>query len=57
MARDTYGIRGSPDPRLVGKVASNSCMRPTNWDAEALGAVVKAGTKVRFAGKAAADKA
>ena len=56
LTRDTYGIHGSPDPRLVGKVASNGCVRLTNWDAAALGAAVKAGTKVRFAGKAAADK-
>ena len=57
LTRDTYGIRGSPGPRLVGKVASNGCVRLTNWDAEALCAAVKAGTKVRLAGKAAADKA
>ena len=57
LIRDTYGIRGSPGPRLVGKVASNGCVQLTNWDAEALCAAAKAGTKVRLAGKAAADKA
>ncbi len=53
LTKDTYGIHGAPDPRLVGKVASHGCVRLTNWDARELALAVKAGTKVIFAGKAA----
>ena len=52
LTRDTYGIHGSPDPRLIGKVASHGCVRLTNWDARDLAAAVKAGTKVVFSGSA-----
>jgi lipoprotein-anchoring transpeptidase ErfK/SrfK len=52
LTRDTYGIHGSPDPRLIGKVASHGCVRLTNWDAKELAAAVKAGTKVVFTGSA-----
>ncbi|MFZ4689978.1 MAG: L,D-transpeptidase family protein [Polymorphobacter sp.] len=52
LTRDTYGIHGSPDPRLIGKVASHGCVRLTNWDARELAAAVKAGTKVVFSGSA-----
>lgn len=51
LTRDTYGIHGTPDPRLIGKVASNGCVRLTNWDARELAAAVKAGTKVVFSGR------
>jgi lipoprotein-anchoring transpeptidase ErfK/SrfK len=47
---DTYGIHGTPDPRLVGKSASHGCVRLTNWDVAALGLAVKPGTPVRFVG-------
>jgi lipoprotein-anchoring transpeptidase ErfK/SrfK len=50
LTRDTYGIHGSPDPRLIGKVASHGCVRLTNWDAHELAAAVKPGTKVVFSG-------
>ena len=50
LTKDTYGIHGSPDARLVGKRASNGCVRLTNWDAKDLAAAVKAGTKVVFGG-------
>ncbi len=52
LTRDTYGIHGAPDPRLVGKVASHGCIRLTNWDAAELGAAVKKGTVVAFSGAA-----
>lgn len=48
LTLDTYGIHGTPHPRLIGKAASNGCVRLTNWDAEALANAVKAGTKVTF---------
>lgn len=50
LTKDTYGIHGTPDPRLVGKVASHGCVRLTNWDVHQLGKAVKAGTKVEFIG-------
>lgn len=48
LSKDTYGIHGAPDPRLVGKVSSHGCVRLTNWDATALGKAVTKGTKVVF---------
>ena len=56
LTRDTYGIHGAPDPRLVGKVASHGCVRLTNWDAHELGAAVKKGTTVVFSGQAVKGK-
>ncbi|WP_309646422.1 L,D-transpeptidase [Phenylobacterium sp.] len=50
LTKDTYGIHGAPDPRLIGKRDSHGCVRLTNWDAEELGAAVKAGTVVVFTG-------
>jgi len=50
LTKDTYGIHGTPDPRLIGKTASHGCVRLTNWDARQLGAAVKKGTKVVFVG-------
>jgi lipoprotein-anchoring transpeptidase ErfK/SrfK len=48
LTKDTYGIHGAPDPRLVGKVSSHGCVRLTNWDAVTLAKAVTAGTKVIF---------
>ena len=50
LSIDTYGIHGTPDPRLVGKTASHGCVRLTNWDATALGHAVSKGTPVVFLG-------
>ena len=56
LTKDTYGIHGSPDPRLVGKRASHGCVRLTNWDAQELAKAVKAGAKVSFVGTETRDK-
>ena len=48
LSRDTYGIHGTPNPKLIGKTASNGCVRLTNWDAEQLAAAVKPGVRVSF---------
>jgi lipoprotein-anchoring transpeptidase ErfK/SrfK len=56
LTKATYGIHGTPDPTLVGKVASHGCVRMTNWDARQLGAAVKPGTKVEFVGEATRKK-
>ena len=50
LTLDTYGIHGTPDPRLIGKTASHGCVRLTNWDAATLAKAVSAGTKVEIRG-------
>ncbi|MDR6626214.1 L,D-transpeptidase family protein [Caulobacter segnis] len=50
LTKDTYGIHGTPDPKLVNKRASHGCVRLTNWDAAELGSAVKKGAKVIFMG-------
>ena len=50
LTKDTYGIHGTPDPRMVGKAASHGCVRLTNWDVRQLGQAVRKGTKVDFVG-------
>ncbi len=50
LTKDTFGIHGTPDPRLIGKRASHGCVRLTNWDAAELGAAVRKGTAVVFTG-------
>jgi lipoprotein-anchoring transpeptidase ErfK/SrfK len=52
LTKDTYGIHGAPEPRLVGKVASHGCVRLTNWDAQQLASAVEKGSKVIFLGEA-----
>lgn len=55
LSKDTYGLHGAPEPKLVGKTASHGCVRLTNWDARQLGSAVSKDTKVVFveAGKKA----
>jgi lipoprotein-anchoring transpeptidase ErfK/SrfK len=48
LTKETYGIHGTPEPESVGKAASHGCVRLTNWDAEELAELVRAGTKVSF---------
>jgi lipoprotein-anchoring transpeptidase ErfK/SrfK len=50
LTKATYGIHGTPDPRMVGKAASHGCVRLTNWDVRQLGQAVKKGTVVAFVG-------
>jgi lipoprotein-anchoring transpeptidase ErfK/SrfK len=50
LTKDTYGIHGTPDPKLVNKRASHGCVRLTNWDAAELGSAVSKGAKVIFMG-------
>lgn len=47
----SYGIHGTPDPESVGKAASHGCVRMTNWDVEALAAMVSKGTIISFLDK------
>lgn len=55
LTKDTYGIHGTPDPKLVNKRASHGCVRLTNWDAAQLGAAVEKGAKVVFMGEEARE--
>jgi lipoprotein-anchoring transpeptidase ErfK/SrfK len=45
---DGFGIHGTPEPKNIGKTESHGCVRLTNWDAEALGKMVRRGVKVEF---------
>ena len=49
LSKPTYGIHGTPDPSKIGKTESNGCIRLTNWDAQELAKMVKAGVTVEFA--------
>lgn len=51
LTKDTYGIHGAPEPRLVGKTASHGCVRLTNWDAVQLSKAVEKGSRVVFLGE------
>lgn len=48
LSEDTYGIHGTPNPDIVGKNASNGCVRLTNWDVQHLAAAVRPGVRVAF---------
>lgn len=51
LTKETCGIHGSPDPSLVGKRASQGCVRLTNWDVTTLAHAVRKGTPVIFVGR------
>ncbi|PWL19702.1 transpeptidase [Falsochrobactrum shanghaiense] len=48
LSKPTYGIHGTPEPSRIGKTSSHGCVRLTNWDAEELAKLVKAGVSVEF---------
>ncbi|NLS16305.1 murein L,D-transpeptidase [Rhizobium sp. P40RR-XXII] len=48
LTEPTYGIHGTPEPELIGKVGSHGCVRLTNWDVEELARMVKPGVVVEF---------
>lgn len=48
LTEPTYGIHGTPEPALIGKVGSHGCVRLTNWDVEELAGMVKPGVTVEF---------
>lgn len=48
LTEPTYGIHGTADPELIGKVGSHGCVRLTNWDAEELAGMVKPGVLLKF---------
>lgn len=48
LDKPTYGVHGTPDPSKIGKTESHGCVRLTNWDAQELAKLVKAGVSVEF---------
>jgi lipoprotein-anchoring transpeptidase ErfK/SrfK len=48
LTEPTYGIHGTPEPELVGKVGSHGCVRLANWDVEELSGMVKPGVEINF---------
>ncbi|WP_064683436.1 L,D-transpeptidase family protein [Rhizobium bangladeshense] len=54
LTEPTYGIHGTPEPKLIDKVGSHGCVRLTNWDAEELAGMVKPGVLVDFVNRSPA---
>jgi lipoprotein-anchoring transpeptidase ErfK/SrfK len=48
LDKPTYGVHGTPEPAKIGKTESHGCVRLTNWDAQELAKLVKAGVPVEF---------
>jgi lipoprotein-anchoring transpeptidase ErfK/SrfK len=48
LSKPHYGIHGTSAPETIGYANSHGCVRLTNWDAERLASLVKAGTPVQF---------
>jgi lipoprotein-anchoring transpeptidase ErfK/SrfK len=48
LSKESYGIHGTPEPSKISKTFSHGCIRLTNWDAMALGKMVRKGTPVEF---------
>ena len=48
ISKPHYGIHGTAEPSEIGHTASHGCVRLTNWDAEAVAAMVHKGTPVLF---------
>jgi lipoprotein-anchoring transpeptidase ErfK/SrfK len=48
ISKPHYGIHGTPEPSTVGKTSSHGCVRLTNWDANAVAALIGKGAKVTF---------
>lgn len=58
LSEPHYGIHGTSAPSTIGTATSSGCVRLTNWDAERLAGMVRAGTTVRFrdiTGRAGSD--
>ncbi|MES2413581.1 MAG: L,D-transpeptidase family protein [Pseudomonadota bacterium] len=46
LSKPHWGIHGTPSPSNVGHSETNGCIHMTNWDAERLATLAKAGFKV-----------
>jgi lipoprotein-anchoring transpeptidase ErfK/SrfK len=48
LTREHFGLHVTPEPSRVGRTESHGCVRPTNWDAMRVAALVAKGTRVVF---------
>jgi len=48
LSKPHYGIHGTSSPETIGYANSHGCVRLTNWDADRLAALIRAGTPVEF---------
>ena len=48
LSKPHYGIHGTSSPQTIGYANSHGCVRLTNWDAEKLSLLIRAGTPVEF---------
>jgi lipoprotein-anchoring transpeptidase ErfK/SrfK len=46
LTKPHWGIHGTPNPSNVGHTETNGCIHMTNWDAERLSMLAKAGFRV-----------
>ena len=46
LSKPHWGIHGTPRPERLGRAETNGCVHMTNWDAERLSTLVKAGFTV-----------
>jgi lipoprotein-anchoring transpeptidase ErfK/SrfK len=46
LSKPHYGIHGTPQPALVGRIETNGCIHLTNWDALRLSALASPGVPV-----------
>lgn len=43
LSKPHWGIHGTPNPSRLGREETNGCIHLTNWDAQRLASVAKAG--------------
>lgn len=48
LSKPHYGIHGTSSPETIGYTNSHGCVRLTNWDADRLAQLIRAGTPVEF---------
>jgi lipoprotein-anchoring transpeptidase ErfK/SrfK len=48
LSKPHYGIHGTSAPETIGYTNSHGCVRLTNWDADRLAQLIRAGTPVEF---------
>lgn len=48
LSKPHYGIHGTSSPETIGYANSHGCVRLTNWDADRLASLIRAGTPVEF---------
>jgi lipoprotein-anchoring transpeptidase ErfK/SrfK len=48
LSKPHYGIHGTSSPETIGYANSHGCVRLTNWDADRLASIIRAGTPVEF---------